>query len=357
MWKHLVSAFVLLGVLGASLLPASFASAQDGEGAAAEALPGSVERGDPFLWRIEKGDTTAFLFGTVHLPDPRVLELAPEVEAAFAASTAFYAEIEATAESTAEVQRRALLPSSQSLPAIVGDELWQRIEGELRAAGLGALNIMGMKRMRPWAVGATLPTLEYIEAQSKGIEPLDAQLFERALAEDKPARGLETVEEQISVFEEFSEEEQVRMLAHTLDQLAADRREGVSTIETTVRAWLSGDEGALLDVLDESFAIDAAFRERIEDRLIWERNVRFADRIDRAIAAQPEEVPFFAVGALHMPDPRVEEQGEASGEDAPKAAEGETGEEPVRKGLVTLLRARGYTVTRARAAVPAGAGR
>lgn len=353
MWKHLIVGFVFAGALGAAALPASFARAQDGSQDAAAEQGDEVERGDPFLWRIERGETTAFLFGTVHLPDERILDLAPEVEAAFGESTAFFAEIEATAASTAAVQRRAMLPKSESLPDIIGPELWGRVEGELRAAGLQDLMIQGMQRMEPWAVGAMLPTLDYLDAQLRGVKPLDAMLFDRALAEEKPARGLETVDEQVSVFESFDQADQVRMLAHTLDQLAADRRKGVSTIETTVRAWLSGDEDALLDVLDDSFAVDPDLRARIEEELIWKRNLRFAERIEDAIAAAPAEVQFFAIGALHMPDPREadEEEEDAPGDDAAAA------DEPVRKGLVTLLERRGFTLTRVRAAVPAGAGR
>ena len=33
---------------------------------------------NPYLWRIE-GETPSYLFGTIHLPDPRVTTFHPEV--------------------------------------------------------------------------------------------------------------------------------------------------------------------------------------------------------------------------------------------------------------------------------------
>src|ERR1051325_3410775 len=46
----------------------------------------------PFLWRIE-GPVPSYLYGTVHVPDPRVLELPEVVRRALNASDVFNAEI------------------------------------------------------------------------------------------------------------------------------------------------------------------------------------------------------------------------------------------------------------------------
>ena len=49
------------------------------EPAAPEASAAAEAPANPLLWRIE-GDRSSWLFGTIHLPDPRVVTLAPEVE-------------------------------------------------------------------------------------------------------------------------------------------------------------------------------------------------------------------------------------------------------------------------------------
>ena len=48
------------------------------------------------LFKVEGNELekTSYLFGTIHLSDPRVLKLHPNAEAAFKASDTFYAEID-----------------------------------------------------------------------------------------------------------------------------------------------------------------------------------------------------------------------------------------------------------------------
>src|ERR671927_413740 len=59
----------------------------------AQTAPAQVRATDkPFLWRID-GPVPSYLYGTVHVPDPRVLELPEVVRKAFDASDVFNAEI------------------------------------------------------------------------------------------------------------------------------------------------------------------------------------------------------------------------------------------------------------------------
>ena len=82
-----------------------------------------------------------------------------------------------------------------------------------------------------------------------------------------------------------------------------------------VRAYLGGDESAL-----DAFApTDKALAARLEKVVVIDRNVRMLDRMIAKMTAEPKRRFFFAVGAMHF----VNEQ-----------------------GIVAMLRARGYTVTR-----------
>ena len=48
---------------------------------------------NPLLWKVTSENTASYLFGTMHVADPRVTTLAPAVEAAFAASAAIFTEL------------------------------------------------------------------------------------------------------------------------------------------------------------------------------------------------------------------------------------------------------------------------
>lgn len=338
---------VLLPFLGAPLVAGP---AQDGtpeQGQATEgAAPAAAAKAKPFLWRLEGNGVTAHIFGTLHLPDARVTALPATVEAAFTTADAFYAEIEATPASEMAVASKSVLEAGVTLDALLGESDWGRVTARFQAAGVGVY-AQAMVGMKPWALNATLPMLDYLPQLFAGKAPLDKALYQRAAAEKKRVGGLETVDEQIAVFEIFSRQEQIRMLRDSLDQLEAYDREGRNIMEETVKAWLSGEVAKLLPLLDDGFGSDSALAERAEDALLWKRNVRLADRIHDRLKAAPAEEAFFAVGALHMVDEPIE----------PDATEEEKAKAANKVGILALLKRKGYRIERVEsdAAVPATA--
>lgn len=326
---------ILLAALGGcALLFAQPILAQETT-APPEAPASSPKLATPFLYQITGKGTTAYLYGTLHLPDKRVVTLPASVEAALDDSDAFFAEIEATAESEAKVQSMAMMPEGFSLDQLVGADTWSKIEARFIKAGQPALMAKMMARFEPWAFSTLLPMLDYLEEMA--TQPaLDKMLYQRAQKAGKAVAGLETVEEQVAVFEIFTREEQVVMLRDSIAMLEEYEAAGRRVVEEMIEAWMSGDSVALVKLLDDGFGRDPALRDRAEQALLWARNARFAERMEAAMTASPAKTNFFAIGALHLPDaPKMEGKPAANKEGmAPKL------------GVPELMRRRGYTVTR-----------
>ncbi len=322
--------------------------------AAVEAQTAPSSSSGPFLWRIEGAGGAGYLYGTIHLPDERVLALPDVVKTALDSCSAFFAEIDATTASEMQVQRAAMLGPGDKLDVLVGQATWARVEDRFARAGLPPLVAASMTGMKPWAVNAILPMVDYLPDLMGGKAPLDKFLYERAKQSGKKVGGLETVEEQIAVFEIFDQAQQIQMLRESLDLLDEYDRENRRPMEEMVVAWLSGDERQLVKLLDDGFGTDPVLREMAEHELLWKRNVRLADRIVERLEASPENDTFFAVGALHMPDAPAPEAGpDGTVTETPQEAE----VREAKKGLLVLLRAKGYSVVRvpAAAASPASA--
>jgi len=337
----------LLALLAAWLLtPAS--QAQTPPAPAPTAAPAAPAQ--PFLWRIQRGEASGYLYGTIHLPDARALAIPGQVEAALASSTALFTEIETTPAVEAQVQMAALLPPQGRLDRMVGPETWARVEARIKKAGLPAAYSAGLARMKPWAVGATLPMMRYLPEMSAGRPPLDKWLFQRAREAGKKVGGLEDPAEQIAAFEVFTDAEHISMLTDTLDELDRVEADGRDLIEETLTAWLSGDEERLLALMDAGFGTDPALRERAAASFLWRRNLRMAKRIDERMG--PGGTTFFAVGALHMPDAPTVLAAASEEDGTPRRVqptfEVEEGTQAPKLGLVTLLRRRGYVVERVR---------
>jgi uncharacterized protein YbaP (TraB family) len=332
-----------LGALAAALVLTAFASSAHAQEPKPEPVPPTAPKAAaqpapvPFLYELRGHGAVAYVLGTLHLPDARVVELPEVVERAFQSADAVYTELEMTAATDIVGAKAGMLPAETSLAERVGPEVMARLEARLTAAGLPARMF---DRFQPWAVSTMLPILPVLHEMALR-PPLDKALYQRAEKLKKTVGGLETVAEQVAVFAELSVDEERAIVRDALDLLDKYDAAGRDGLEELVQAWLSGKLERLLDLLEEGFGPDEALRRKLEDRIVWDRNRRLAERIDARIQATPTKVSFFAVGALHLPDGRVAPAPDGSPAASPEAA---TAERQRVRGMLTLLREAGYTV-------------
>jgi len=280
----------------------------------------------PFLWQVE-GPSTSFIFGTVHLPDERVLRLPAAVEEAFAASDAVFTEITLDLATQAKVSAYLLLEDDATLDTLLPGPLYRRAAAYVESKGR---KMELFNRFRIWNFMVNLTLLDDFRAYLSNV-PMDAALYTRAEALGKETGGLETVEEQIGVFESLSVEEQAGLLRQTLDHLEDLASRGEKPSEELIEIYLSGDETRLTGEVAASMDLGDPVTQKFLRLLLTDRNRRMADRILAELSNRPGTAFFFAVGALHC-----------------------TGDD----GLPALLRREGLAVTRIPAAgsVTAAAG-
>lgn len=248
----------------------------------------------PFLWLIE-GDTPSFLYGTVHLPDDRVLALPEVVETAFAASDAIYTEIPLDMNTQMQVGMEMMLSGDESLSKLLPEDLYQRTDAYVKSKGL---SLAMLDRVKVYAVAIQLPVLDYLPVMATK-KPLDAMLYARAGEEGKETKALETVDEQLAVFEAFDLKEQIQVLKDTVDYLTKEAESGESATEKLLAAYLGGNLDELDHVMREYMDPDDPLYQKFAKLALTDRNHRMADRIGKVIQDDPGKVNFFAVGALH----------------------------------------------------------
>jgi uncharacterized protein YbaP (TraB family) len=261
----------------------------------------------PFLWRID-GPVPSYLYGTVHVPDPRVLQLPEVVQRALDASDVFHAEIPLDAGTQASLLGRVMLPPGQDLRKIAGEEVFARVVRVVSkvlgpGAPPGAADIMAtmLASMKPWAVMSQVELLEFLPDLTAGRQPLDAQLYSYAGKAGKELGSLETVDDQVAVFEGFTNEEQVRMLVEALDDLERPRPNGLTPAKELIDLYLAGDLDRLAAEANKESKGDQALNKKMLARVVDERNLKMAAKIAELSAKRPAKSYFFAVGALHYP--------------------------------------------------------
>src|SRR5262249_19244 len=273
-----------------------------------------------------EGPVPSYLYGTVHVPDQRVLELPDVVRRAFNASDVFNAEIPLDAATQLSMMGKIMLPPGQDLKSIIGDAIFARIiravsKGVGSAAPPGAADVLAamLSPMKPWAVMSQVELLEFLPDISAGRQPLDAMLYGMASKDGKELGALETVDEQVAVFEAFTNDEQAKMLVSALDDLEKPRPSGKSPSRELVELYLAGDMDRLAAEMNKQQPQDAALNRKFSGRVINDRNTKMTEKIAQLCAKKPAKSHFFAIGALHY-------AGDA--------------------GIVSLLTKKGYKITR-----------
>jgi len=285
-----------------SLLPALLAllifvvavRAEEGEG---ESAP-KPQHDKPYLWVVE-GPTRVFLFGTIHVPEERVLALPKIVEDAFAASDTVTTEIAMDAAAMAEVNRLSqelsALPEGKTLRGVLPDELYARIEALLPAG----VQLSALDGRQPWFVWFLLIQLQMMPYSTKGM-PLDSLLHARGQKEGKELGAIETAAQQLGIFSSLTLDQQIRMLDLAVQGYEEARAEGRDLIGELIDLYLEGDENAFLVEMNKDWDPEDPLGKRLLKSMLHDRNVRMADAVLAKIEAQPEKTHFVAVGAGHM---------------------------------------------------------
>ena len=286
-------AFLIVGLVGAISVRA-------------QTRPASVRPTDkPLLWRIE-GPAPSYLYGTVHVPDTRVLELPEVVRRALDTSEIFAGEIPLDAATQASLLGKIMLPPGQDLRKLVGEEVFKRLVGAIGKAlgssappGMAEILSTTLATMKPWAVMSQVELLEFLPDIAAGRQPLDAMLYGIAEKAGKQLGALETVDEQVGVFEGFTNEEQVLMLVDSLDELEKAAPGGRSPTQRLIDLYLAGDLNQLAAEAHQQSTGDPALNKKIIARIIDDRNLKMTAKIAELCAKLPSKSYFFAVGALH----------------------------------------------------------
>lgn len=244
-------------------------------------------RGVLFEIRAPGAAEPSYLLGTIHSEDDRVVDLPASVREAFDASPRFALEVVPDAAAIIKSMVTMTYTDGRSLRDVLPADLYRETSTALSELGMSE---EAFKDFKPWAV----VTLLSVPASETG-EFMDMALYRSAVAKHKRIEGLETIEEQLAVFDDLDESDQVGLLRETL----ASRGQMPQMFEELVGAYLSRDLGALLR-LSERYLQDgdprlaALFREAA----IESRNRRMAERMAPLL---DQGGWFIAIGALHLP--------------------------------------------------------
>ena len=254
----------------------------------------SLPYGQGILWRVEtSGAAPSHVFGTAHSTDKRIVTLAPPVTRAFSAAKILVFEMVRTKDMPLRMATAMMLHDGRRLDAILGPDLFARTSAAAARFGIPGA---AMVRMKPWAISALISVpMDERARQATGQKPLDHALQARAMPRGIRVHGLETVREQLGIFDDLPEADQIALLERAI----ADAGQLASIIETVKRYYLARDlDGMFAWMKKQTAGESPRLVEFFEERIINARNLTMATRMKSVLA---EGGAFIAIGALHLP--------------------------------------------------------
>ena len=270
-----------------------------------------LRHGQGLLWQVVyEAKPVAHIFGTMHSSDPDVLALPPQVVQAFRAAPTLSVEVILDETAMQRISAAMRLPKGQRLQDFVPPDVFSRAAAAAEPLGWQPIHL---SRLKPWAV-AMLISFSPEEARRKNAPPpLDLWLMEVARARNKPVYALETLGEQVSIFDTMPTKDQVEHL-RSVAMPAPERRRVLAAMKD---AYLRRDIEYIMRMMrEDEKPNERVLREKIDKRLLDDRNHRM---VERMLPRFDDGGAFIAIGAAHLP--------------------GEN-------GVLALLERRGYSVTR-----------
>ena len=255
------------------------------------------------LWEVSgKGlSAPSYVFGTIHMICPADMQMSEAVKQAVGNSKQVVLEMDMDDPTMAQqAQAGMLMSGGQTLQTLMSPADYAAFGTYLQAKA--GLPIDKVGAIKPFFLGSMLmPAL-------MGCQPAsyEAAFMKMAQEQKKEVLGLETMQDQLGVFDKIPYAAQSKMLTDMVTQEAAMKQE----MQQMVGLYKTQQVEALREMSSKSLF---GFTE-YNGLLLDDRNQRWIAGIEKMAAGQPT---FFAVGAAHLGGP---------------------------KGVLALLRQQGYQV-------------
>jgi uncharacterized protein YbaP (TraB family) len=247
--------------------------------------------GTASVWSLKGKSNTVYLAGSVHALPKEHAALPEQLERAYADAEAIFMEVDLDdlnpLEAVQFITARGMLPSDQSLEDVIGAQSYATV---LKLAGDLQLPEIAIQKLEPWAAAMVLTQFALVKS---GFDPdlgIDMQLVQRARQDKKPVAGLETVVDQLGIFDDRSMEEQAKFLIDSANDVANLPRD----LERLVAAWRIGDMRAL----EKEFAKERAQAPALYDQLLGARNRKWLPQIEALL--DDDRDYLVVVGTLHF---------------------------------------------------------
>lgn len=255
------------------------------------------------LWEIKSpgNPKPSYLFGTIHLICPADFSLSNSLKSAIKKTEQVALEVDMDDPNMMATMMKTMnMSDGNELKKLISESEYEKLSRFYKdSVGIG---LAMFEKAKPFVLmGPLFNAVLACQPQS-----YEMSLVDLAGKQKVEVIGLETIDEQMALFDSIPYKDQVKIILNMIDSLPEARKEFKGLVEM-YKAQNINDLYKL--TLKSEFGLDGN-----EEVLLFARNQKWIARIQKILAEKPT---FFAVGAAHLGG---------------------------KKGVIALLRKEGYSV-------------
>lgn len=249
--------------------------------------------GKAFLWEIQSEQGNSYLFGSVHLLKKEHYPLKDVIEDSFDQSDVLVLEIDLSGENIVKaglyMLEKGKYQGEETLKDNISEKTYQLLKDKAETM---KINFEWLNGCKPWMAALNILERKLMQMGYNPMHGVDLYFLNKSQGK-KEIQGLETVELQVGLFENFSKEESEKFLLSTI--MEADQLE--KEMDKMITAWSTGDveklEKTMTETIQEYPELEAFYKKLNDDR-----NLRMVEKIISML--KTDKKYFIVVGAAHM---------------------------------------------------------
>ena len=243
------------------------------------------------LWEVHGKHNTVYLLGSIHVLRLSDYPLAPAVLEAYGNAKSVLMEVNMEELSSAQVQAEmlasAILPDGKTLLDVLGQQRYGRAAALAHEVGV---ELSMFDQFAPWFAAEAISQLQLAQLGFQPESGVEMYFMERARSDGKSVAGLETVHDQISIFQDMPLDTQAEYLASSLEQAHDLPHE----VDSMVRAWQQGDTQWFANQLLSEFKQDS----RLYQSVLGARNRKWLPKIEALLNDDKNYLVIVGTGHL-----------------------------------------------------------
>ena len=262
-----------------------------------DSIPKRLE--NSLLWEISgKGIKKSYIFGTIHMISANDFALSPKTQKCLKKAKKLVFEIDMSQAMIVSMKMLAMAPmkDNKKLSDLLSEDDYNLVKNyftkETESAELKVLPFSRIENWKPMLLQSFL----YQDMIEGPVKAYEMELLSIGQKQKKSFGGLETIEDQIAVFEKIPYSDQAKALVEMIQEIKSGSDKSKNQFKELIAIYKLEDVDGMVEMSSEQFDD----MENGQEELLTKRNNKWIPKI---AAMSKKESTFYAVGAAHLGGP------------------------------------------------------